>query len=483
MYVGYVRVSHVGGRSGESFRSPEDQANAIRDWAARAGQSVEILAPELDESGGNPDRAILREAVEGVEAGRWQGIVVAYLSRLSRSTRHLLDIWTRIEAAGGRVVAVAENLDTSTPAGRMQRTILAAVAEHELDVKSEHFRALQRSAVERGLWKFRQVPLGYRLAGPRPTGLEPGPDAGKVRKAFAARMAGEPVSRIAVELGMTPNGVRMMFANRVYLGEIAVGDDVNVDAHEAIIDRETFDAVQSLRRSRPARSATDPSLLAGLIRCVSCGHIMRRGSVSYSCHGQSSAGMCPAPTAITISRIEPFVEQAVRAELDRWQITHRDRTDESDRLHDELAKARDELAAYLEATQAAGLAIEDYAAGARLRREAVDDAQRALDAASRVVPIAARLDGGGAIWDSLAVGEQNRLLRGLLDAVVVAPVGRGQGVPVGERVRLFLAGTLSLGYAGGGIAMGIQALPFPQLDDERLMRVPRGEDAGESGHA
>ena len=98
-WVGYVRVSHVGGRAGDSFRSPTDQATSIQTWAATRGDQVVILDPELDESGGSRDRPILAAAVAGIEAGQYRGLVVAYLSRAGRSVRHLLEMWDRFAPA------------------------------------------------------------------------------------------------------------------------------------------------------------------------------------------------------------------------------------------------------------------------------------------------------------------------------------------------------------------------------------------------
>src|SRR5918994_86947 len=163
--LGYTRVSHVGGREGDRFRSPGEQADSMRSWARRRGEPIVLLEPELDESGGRRDRPILTTAVETIERGEARGLVVAYLSRASRSTRHLLELWDRIEAAGGELHAVAENIDTKTPAGRLTRTMLAAIAEHKLDVHRERFEAQRASATARGIWQRRQLAPRRRREG------------------------------------------------------------------------------------------------------------------------------------------------------------------------------------------------------------------------------------------------------------------------------------------------------------------------------
>lgn len=80
-----------------------------------------MLSPELDVSGGLPltARPALLEAVSGIEQGRYGGLAVAYLSRMGRDLRVMLEAWERIEQAGGRVLVVREGIDTSTAAGRL----------------------------------------------------------------------------------------------------------------------------------------------------------------------------------------------------------------------------------------------------------------------------------------------------------------------------------------------------------------------------
>ena len=49
----------------------------------------------------NATRPILRLAVEGVQAGTYAGVVVAYLSRAGRDIRLMLDLWDEVEGSGG----------------------------------------------------------------------------------------------------------------------------------------------------------------------------------------------------------------------------------------------------------------------------------------------------------------------------------------------------------------------------------------------
>lgn len=475
-WAGYIRVSHVGGRTGDRFRSPSDQAQAIKEWANRRDEPIVILPPELDESGGRADRPILTDAVRRIEHGEFRGLVVAYLSRAGRSVRHMLELWDRIEQAGGEIHAVAENIDTSTPAGRLTRTMLAAIAEHELDLHRERFEVLRAEATKAGIWQRRQTPRGYRRD-PDTRRLVPDKDAPLVRRAYEARLAGATWSDLARMLRMTTTGARRLIGNRVYLGELRVGRCVNTRAHPPLVEPEIWHAAQQTSVARPPRSG-QLALLAGLVRCAGCGHMMSRTdqkrAVVYQCHGWHSAGKCPAAASITMHRLDAYVEQVALANMARLQAssTHDDSALKTAQA--KLNEAEAELAAYLQAVSAADVGPEAFAAGAKTRRERVDEARARF---TRLIAAAPAGDVSGDIierWPTLTVKQRNHLLRHLIEAIIVRKAGRGVLIPPAQRVRIIAHGAgIITPYRGGGRPMPIQSVWVDDPDDPRTLRMQR----------
>ena len=98
-----VRVSEKGDREDEHFHSPEVQIEAARRWAKDRGERlVASPIPEIDVSGKLPlsRRPGLLAAIEMIEAGRADQLVVAYFDRLVRSLKVQLEVIERVE--GGR---------------------------------------------------------------------------------------------------------------------------------------------------------------------------------------------------------------------------------------------------------------------------------------------------------------------------------------------------------------------------------------------
>lgn len=462
-------MSFVGGR--QHLRSPGEQANEIEAWAAAQGRRVHMLDPELDAKGSDSTRPIFREAVEGVKSGRFEGIVVAYLSRAGRDLRLMLDLWDEVEAVGGMVYSARENIDGSTAAGRLQRNLLASINQHELEERREGFERSVEAAVERGIWQRRQTPTGYRRD-PTTRKLVPDERADEIRQAARDLLAGVPVVEISRQLGMTPNGLRYLLRNRVYLGELTVRSYTNPAAHEPILDPETFAAL-TVRLTGPARQprTRPPALLAGLIRCAACGHVMTRSHENYICPTNHSGGVCPEPAAIACGKVEAHVEAIAEGELAAIEVS-RAAGDHAAELRQATAKARAELSAYLQAVDAAGLEPE-AAEGMSLRREAIDVAERAEQAELSRHPVMPNRGSGASEYRKLAVGERNHVLRSLLSAVVVRKAGKGGNPSVGGRVRVLRYGA-SLPARRGGRAMGIRPI-WPDAASDDVLRLPSGE--------
>jgi DNA invertase Pin-like site-specific DNA recombinase len=490
VWAGIVRVSFVGTRAGDRFHADEDQvADIERAIAGMRGATVEMLPPELDVSGGLPleQRPSLLRAVEGVERGDYAGIIVSYLSRLGRNTREILKAWDRVEAAGGRIVVVREGIDTSTPHGRLQRLMLLGIAEHERELHADRFDERRRLATEAGIWQRRQTPLGYSRD-QQTRRLVPDNDARRVERAFRDRAAGTAVVTIADRLGMTPSGARQLLRNRVYLGELRVGEYVNPDAHPPIVTVESFDRAQ-IGTPRPARAmGRAPALLAGIVRCASCGHVMSRGRtarVVYTCHGRSSAGRCPAPAAVTAELLDRHVEAIVLHEIARLSVQAGEGEGHLAQAREAVAVAERELAAYLAAVSAADVGAEAFAEGARDRRARLDEAEVELRRRVAVRPVLGDLQDGLAAWEAVDGHGRNALLRALLEMVVVRRAGgRGGRVPLEDRVRVLPRGAGWVAPSkNSSDAVGVVRLPFPDGDDERVLRMPGGEDGLEGAGA
>ena len=124
---GYIRVAKSAKR--ERFVSADLQRAQIEAWARAHESSLAIVYVELDRSG---ERRLLLEALERVEAGETDGVIIAKLERLGRSALEALHAIRRLERAGGTLVSVQDGFDLGTTVGQRILQALVSVCEWEL---------------------------------------------------------------------------------------------------------------------------------------------------------------------------------------------------------------------------------------------------------------------------------------------------------------------------------------------------------------
>lgn len=134
MILGYARVS------------TDDQNLDAQTDALKAVGAERIYADKI--SGSRKKRPELDRLLDQLRSG--DVVVVTKYDRLARSLRDLLDIVEAIKDAGGGFRSLAEDIDTTTPAGRLVFHVFASIAQFERERISERTREGLQAARSRG---------------------------------------------------------------------------------------------------------------------------------------------------------------------------------------------------------------------------------------------------------------------------------------------------------------------------------------------
>jgi len=140
----YARVSTANGQS------PQMQLRELRSYAKRRGWEIVREFVDVGISGATEKRPELDHLVADAHKRHFDAVVVWKFDRFARSVSHLIRALEMFRSLGIEFVSLSEQVDTSTPAGKLVFTVLGAVAELERSLIGERVRAGLRNARAKG---------------------------------------------------------------------------------------------------------------------------------------------------------------------------------------------------------------------------------------------------------------------------------------------------------------------------------------------
>ena len=399
----YTRKSSEEGLDME-FNSLDAQREACEAYiASQRAEGWVLVRDRYDDggfSGGTLDRPALKRLLADIEQGLIDVVVLYKIDRLSRSLMDFAKLVETFEAHGVTFTSVTQSFSTTTSMGRLTLNILLSFAQYEREIIGERIRDKVAASKARGMWMGGKVPLGYDVAGRKLVVNDA--EAARVRRVFELFVETdsgvETVRRLQAE-GVTAKSGRPIDKGdvykilnlRTYIGEVTHKGNVYRGEHEAIVPRDLWERAHAVLQVSPRKRAAQnrqhaPALLKGLIfgvdgRALSPTHCVKNGRLyRYYVAQRVLKGDAPGDDGIvrrvSAAEIEAAVVDQVRALLRQPEVV---------------------VGTWLAA-----------------RTEAPDLKEvEVRDALARLEPL----------WGELFPAEQARLMRSVVDRVVVGPGG------------------------------------------------------------
>src|ERR1019366_6496288 len=140
----YARVSTLNGQD------PEMQLSELREYASRRGWTITSEYVDQGVSGSKESRPELNQLMADAHRRKFDAVLVWKIDRFGRSLKHLVNALADLSAYGVAFVSFRDNLDLSTPSGRLMFQIIGAMAEFERSLIQERVRAGLRNARAKG---------------------------------------------------------------------------------------------------------------------------------------------------------------------------------------------------------------------------------------------------------------------------------------------------------------------------------------------
>ncbi len=332
----YIRVSTLE-QAQEGYSVGEQKERLIAYCKAKDWLIADIYV-DGGYTGSNLNRPGIQKLIS--ETDKFDLVLVYKLDRLSRSQRDTLYLIEEVfRPHGVDFISMQESFDTSTPFGKAMIGLLAVFAQLEREQIKERTWMGRVARAKTGLYHGGgNIPIGYEYEDGH---LIVNPyEAEQVRKIYEWYLAGASLKAITnrlQEMGCTNkyssynswSSVRNILGNETYTGTLHFGDIIVNDAHEAIISKEQFDAVQVLRGKRREKYGStafqSKHLLTGILFCGHCGgryYLRNTGKYSYyACYSRTKQmkSMVKDPNCSNkiwkAQELEPVIDEQIRALL------------------------------------------------------------------------------------------------------------------------------------------------------------------------
>jgi site-specific DNA recombinase len=339
----YLRVSSS--RQAKEGLSLEDQQIRLRELARKIGVSRIYWFTDAGISGRDFDRRKLSSILDLAEKHEIQKLLVAYVDRLGRDSRKLVEFFWDLSDHGVTIQTPEEEIDVKKLEGWLISAIKAWSAQDVNEQRGRSALAGRVRSFTKKRWN-RPVPRGYRM---REDGwIEKEPDWGPlIKRVYELYLKNANYKTVAdavnrefqafLQKPLTHQQIRQVICDPVYVGKPQFAEKVAVeDQSLAYVDPETFRMAQEISgriRRKRSRKRTDvlqdllekygPEVLEFIpdiaILCPSCkGVMVRNGTLvtrEWTAHNYLCKG-CGKQRRVPTKRQMKRVQDWVQASLD-----------------------------------------------------------------------------------------------------------------------------------------------------------------------
>ncbi len=240
------------------------QFERIDEFALKSNLIIKSKYGGTYESAKNDERREFQRMLKDIEKDKTvAGILVYSYDRFSRSGANGIFLLENLRKLGVRIVAITQEVDSSTPTGNFQENLYMLISKLDNDMRRDKSISGTKSMLRKGFWPY-STPLGYDNQNKHSTadkhvyvinekGL-------LIKKAFQWKASGKMSNQQIIEklatkgLKVSLRNIAWILANPFYCGYVVASilpDEVNIGMHPPLIDEKTFLQANNIGSQNP----------------------------------------------------------------------------------------------------------------------------------------------------------------------------------------------------------------------------------------
>ena len=345
----YIRVSTTD--QAVHGYSLEAQQKLLEEYAAAHGMEVvDVYADEGKSASKSLEkRTELLRLLEDAKGGKFSVVLFKDITRWSRSAASYYKVEEQLEAAKVGWIAVEQPyLETVTPTGRFQVSVMLGTAQLEAEQTGQRIKFVQDAEVKRGHFQFTPhcAPTGYTTE-KREDGnyLVIDESAAPVVRTIYSTFRTTYNLQRCIEAVREAHGIEYSetTVNRILRNPIYKGEFRGLPGFcEPIVEPELWDVLQRPKRTYTASKHKGEYIFSGIVKCANCGKTMRGMCPDdkyhmYQCH---TAG---CHVTITQRDLERYVLNMIGPELNAYRVIVKQRKKDNKAVEQERKKLQEKL--------------------------------------------------------------------------------------------------------------------------------------------
>ena len=194
-------------------------------------------------------RKAFSDMLQDARNDKFSGILITKFDRAFRNVKEALITVDELHELGIDFISMSEQIDTTSPMGKMVFTVISAFAQLERELTAGRVNDINQYKFSKGVM-IGKAPLGYKWSKRKKQFVVDPEESAKVKDIFDMSYKNIGYREICKKYRMSPSTYYKLIRNKFYIGLIGFSGEQREGSHDPIIEQAVFNHVNDHLNSK-----------------------------------------------------------------------------------------------------------------------------------------------------------------------------------------------------------------------------------------